>query len=73
MTAERTRYVTGTYKPYFHDQSPLTGYRGTHLADVGQSASASRFCTLIWRVASKRMKAGNGKTGRPISFDTDQP
>src|SRR6202453_4705030 len=34
-------------------------------------ASDSRFCTLISRVASKVMKTGNGKTGRPISFDKD--
>jgi hypothetical protein len=23
MTAKRTRYGTGAYKPYFHDQSPF--------------------------------------------------
>jgi hypothetical protein len=53
MTAKRMRYLTGTDKPYFHDQPPLTGYHGTHLADVGQSASASQFCTLIWQVARR--------------------
>jgi hypothetical protein len=25
MAAEGTRYVAGTYKPYFHDQSPFFG------------------------------------------------
>jgi hypothetical protein len=38
---------------------------------VAGGASDSRFCGLIGRVPGKRVSTGNGKTGRPISFDRD--
>src|SRR5580693_1134780 len=38
MTAERTRYVTGTYKTYFHDQSPF--WVGFAKKDDAQVAAA---------------------------------
>jgi AcrR family transcriptional regulator len=36
-----------------------------------KDASDSRFRTLILKNGEQGMKTGNGKTGRPISFDKD--